>query len=128
MLIPNNCKEIDLYVLLNKFFSSEFINFNTICEKCHKKTQQIKITKFAIMSKILIISLQRFDFRNNLKNDCQIKFDEFIDINKFIDDDLLNEKIIFKLFGIIKHFGDIISGHYVSYINLKICMNLMITM
>ena len=60
------------------------------------------------------------DYQNKEKNECLVRFDEFIDISKYIDADCEPDKNFkYKLFAIINHKGDIESGHYYSLIKLN---------
>ena len=60
------------------------------------------------------------DYENKEKNECLVRFDEFIDISKYIDPDCEPDKNFkYKLFATINHKGDIESGHYYSLIKLN---------
>ena len=68
----------------------------------------------------MIICFQRIDWINNIKNTCEIKFEEKLDINDFIDKDLINStKCKYQFYGILYHIGDIEIGHYISWVYMK---------
>ena len=84
-----------------------------------KKTHK-KIIKFSQPPNILILSLQRINGRTEKKNNCLVKFPEFLDIKDYIDKDCgyINENI-YELYGIGNHNGNINLGHYYAYIKLN---------
>ena len=120
LLIPENVSDINLKELLKIYFSEETVEFKEKCKNCQKVVPQLKYIRFAILPKILIICFQRIDWINNIKNTCEIKFEEKLDINDFIDKDLINStKCKYQLYGILYHIGDIETGHYISWVYMK---------
>ena len=120
LLFPPNIQEIELNRLLDDYFSIEKIEFKYSCINCHKKVEHEKKLKISKIPQILILSLQRLDYHNKEKNDCLVRFDEFIDISKYIDTDCEPDKNFkYKLFAIINHKGEFESGHYYSLIKLN---------
>ena len=78
-----------------------------------KKNQKyFKKVKLILLNKIIIFSIQRLDFNNNIKNNSSILFDEFINLKDFIDNDSKELQSKYKLFATIHHIGDIDSRHY----------------
>ena len=120
LLFPPNIQEIELNRLLDDYFSIEKIEFKYSCINCHKIVEHEKKLKISKIPQILILSLQRLDYHNKEKNDCLVRFDEFIDISKYIDTDCEPDKNFkYKLFAIINHKGEFESGHYYSLIKLN---------
>ena len=88
------------------------INWVNKCDKCRKQNiNHSKETKFILLNNIILFSLQRFDRNNNIKNESNIIYKEILDLNPFWDDSLL--------IGLIKHYGSIDFGHYLSFIKIK---------
>ena len=80
--------------------------------KINKKLK--KNTKLCYLPKIMVLHLKRWDYRLN-KNYNVIQYNDKINIHpytNFIEPDLCN----YELFGIINHSGNVLSGHYYSYI------------
>ena len=100
------------------FIFQKIINIYS-CESCKSKKKFSKSLKINIPPKILIISIQRFDYNNNIKNDCIIDINETLIIDDFIDKECFN-KIGNKyyLYGIINHIGSINFWHYYSLIKI----------
>ena len=106
--------------MLDDYFSIKKIEFKYSCINCHKIVDHEKKLKISKIPQILILSLQRMDYQNKGKNECLVRFDEFIDISKYIDADYEPDKNFkYKLLAIINHKGDIESGHYYSLIKLN---------
>ena len=120
LLLPKkNDSKTTIKDLLDEFFETEEIKFETKCEKCHKKTNHEKKAKFSQPPNILILSLQRIDERRKRKNKCSVEFPDKLSIADYIDDDCghKNENK-YELYGISKHYGDMEFGHYFAYIKL----------
>ena len=107
MLLPENKKEASLNEILNNYFSGENVEFEYKFNNCNKKVKHLKYIRFSILPKILIISLQRIDVLNNKKNDINVIFDDYLDIENFIDKDILQEvSSKYKLNGIVCQRGN----------------------
>ena len=89
LLLPENKKEASLNEMLYTYFSGEKVEFEYKCKNCNKIVQHLKYIRFSILPKILIISLQRIDVVNNKKNEIKVIFDDYLDIENFIDKDIL---------------------------------------
>ena len=90
-------------------------------KKIIKKRKFIKVRRLASLPKILIISINRAILGRDF-NDDSLKYDEYLDVNQFIDKDILNDKKsnIYKLFAINECLGHTrFSGHCYSYIKIK---------
>ena len=121
LIFPEKYKEksIELYELIENYFNEEKINWNLICPGCNKKNiTHIKKSFFSHLPDILIISLQRYNMKKNTKNDIPVDFVPNLNLNKFADKELCNFQK-YKLINVINHKGNINSGHYFSYVNIK---------
>ena len=119
LLFPNKLKSyfISLYDLLKLYFSVEYIDFETKCDKCQKILKHKKELKISRPPEILILSLQRIDLLTGKKLMYKVKFPQKLDIKEFIDKECGYEhESKYDLFGIINHKGSLNSGHYFSYI------------
>jgi ubiquitin carboxyl-terminal hydrolase 8 len=93
-------------------------------EKNNIKKKLKKNTKIGYLPKILVLHLKRW---NNLlnKNSNIVTFNNILNIYPYtIFNDVNNCN--YELFGIINHSGNVLSGHYYSYIkknNTWICFN-----
>ena len=111
----------NLQECLNKHFENEQMNkendnqYFDDKENCYKDV--IKRYSIYHCSKYLIIQLKRWDY-NLRKNQRIIHFDlQEIDMKPFVHDDNKNNiETKYNLFGIINHSGNILGGHYFSYI------------
>ena len=63
------------------------VDFEYNCKNCNKIVQHLKYIRFAILPKILILSLQRIDILNNKKNDIKVIFEDYLDLENFLDKD-----------------------------------------
>ena len=71
LLLPKRTDNtVTIKQLLDEFFETEEIKFETKCEKCHKKKIHEKKIKISQPPNILILSLQRIDERKKKKNKC----------------------------------------------------------
>ena len=107
-------KNIHLNTLLRKnILKKEIVEMEEKCSLCHKSNEKEQIIKIAKLPNVLILSLQRNDFENNIKNESVVQFDEIMDLSELIDNDLIYEENInrFKLFGVIY----LVNGKYVSF-------------
>ena len=117
LLLPDNLDRINLIELLDNFFKSEDIMFNEICDKCKKIAIHEKPVKIARETKIIVLTLQRLDILNNIKNDIYVDFSENLNIKKYIDLDIeITKKFEYELYAVIFHEGDLKEGHYYSLI------------
>ena len=119
LLLPDKRKDVSLNELLDIYFSGETVDFEYKCKNCHKIVKHLKYVRFAILPKILIISLQRIDTMKNKKNNIKVIFEDFLDLDKFIDNDFLKgNSSKYKLYGVVCHMGTVNFGHYTAYLNL----------
>ena len=87
LLFPNKLKSyfISLYDLLKLYFSVEYIDFETKCDKCQKILKHKKELKISRPPEILILSLQRIDLLTGKKLMYKVKFPQKLDIREFVD-------------------------------------------
>ena len=79
-----------------------------------------KEIKFSQPPNILILSIQRFNVKNQRKNNCMIQFTEELNLQKYIDEECGNgNEYRYSLYGIGNHSGTINFGHYYAYIKLN---------
>ena len=123
LLFPDNKNNDVLSIndLLQLYFKTEYIDFETICQKCQKKAKHKKEIRISRAPDILILSLQRIDVINNRKKlDYLVNFPQKLNMYEFMDHDCGHDKDCeYELFGIINHMGSINSGHYYSYIKIE---------
>jgi len=116
LCFPDKISSVTLYNLLNLYFISDIIEFETICPQCKNKTKHKKIIKISKTPEILIISLQRIDNIKHIKNYCLVDFPFILDINNYTDKNCeKNTESKYELFGIINHIGFIDFGHYMTF-------------
>ena len=119
LLFPKkvNNNIISLYELLKLYFFTEYIDFESKCNRCNKILKHKKELKISRPPEILILSLQRIDLISEKKLEYKVKFPQKLDIFQFIDKDCgYDKECKYNLFGIINHEGNINSGHYYSFI------------
>ncbi|CDO91678.1 unnamed protein product [Kluyveromyces dobzhanskii CBS 2104] len=77
-----------------------------------KKMTTIKSLNFITMPNILVIHLSRFFYDLTKKNETMINYPLILDVV------LKNNEIArYRLYGIVNHFGNLVSGHYTSLVN-----------
>ena len=117
LLLPNDVKEINIYDLLDIHFKNEKITFQDKCQRCKKIGEHIKMMRISRPPQILIISLQRIDEVNKIKNECIVNFPEKLNLYKYIDHEIgFDKEAEYKLFSVVNHKGSVNFGHYFSYI------------
>ena len=115
LLLPSNVEKIELNELLNIYFKSEIVQFETECENCKKKEKHNKTTRISRPPEILIISLQRIN-ANQKKNECLVNFPKILNLYEYIDHECgFDKEPEYILFSIINHKGSMDFGHYYSY-------------
>ena len=73
------------------FFKSDIFEFKYLCPNCKRKCDHSKEIKLVSLPKILIISLQRIDQALKIKNNAEIRFNEKLNLSKYVDNDFLNK-------------------------------------
>ena len=118
LLFPNKNKpEYSLYSLLDLYFNKIPVLCEKECIKCKKNTIHSKFTKLSFTPEILIISIERIKFEENLKNYSDINYEDIINLKDYVDKDIIYiGNVFYKLFGLIVHYGDLNFGHYITII------------
>ena len=79
----------DISDLLSNYFKQETIQFDTKCLKCNNKCNHTKISKISKLPKILIITLQRYNYRSKRKNSSKITFNHTLELMTYVDKDCI---------------------------------------
>ena len=120
LLLPKQKSSIDIKDLLDEYFDSERIKFETKCEKCKKKEWHTKVIKISQPPNILILSLQRQNPRTGTKNNSYVDFSDELDMSVYLDHECWNKNDAkYSLYGIGNHSGSINFGHYYAYIKIN---------
>ena len=83
------------------------------CQNIEYHKKELFITN---LQKILILALQRINFREQTKIECLVNFIEKLDLSKYIDNDSKNnQKSEYNLLGFIYPIWTLNFGHYYSY-------------
>jgi ubiquitin C-terminal hydrolase len=111
--IPN-IQNPTIFDCFEETFKLEIMPDKWFDDKTKKYKEIIKKTYMCYMPEILVIHLKRWDYRFN-KNDTLVHFNETINIHKYTK--LVNESDCnYELVGIINHHGNVMNGHYFTYI------------
>ena len=118
-----NVQGFDLYQMLrNNFYKTSYVDMGETCSFCRRTSKKNEIMKIAKLPNILIISLQRINPKNGMKNNASVKFYEGLDLKEIIDNETQRADYTkYDLFAISNHIGSINTGHY--YSNIKIGQN-----
>ena len=111
----------DLYQMLkNNFYKKSYVDMGENCSFCRRTSKKNESMKIALLPNILIISLQRINPKNGMKNEALVKFYEGIDFSEIIDTEIQRTNSTkYNLFAISNHIGNINSGHYYSQIKIN---------
>lgn len=75
--------------------------------------------RVAYLPQVLIISLQRINPKNGMKNVAPVRFYEGLDLREIIDAEISDgSSTKYNLFAVTNHIGEINTGHYFSYIKI----------
>lgn len=116
--LPQNKKECSIYDCLDLFTSNEILEGDNKWYNDNKKEYEDSVNKnitFFSLPDILVIDLKRFN-NFNRKNNMLVDFPlENLDLSKYvIGYDKYNYQ--YDLYGICNHSGNVMGGHYTSYI------------
>jgi ubiquitin C-terminal hydrolase len=114
--------QYDIYSLIkSNILRNEIIKVNDICKDCEKICDRQQKIRIANLPQLLILSIQRFNNFNQKKNNTKISFNEVLDLNEVIDNEIFdNSNTNYRLWGIIYHKGNNLNnGHYFSYIKIQ---------
>ena len=117
-----NLNQYDLNNLIkSNILRNEIIKVNDICKDCEKICDRQQKIRIANLPQLLILSIQRFNNFNQKKNNTKISFNEVLDLNEVIDNEIFdNSNTNYRLWGIIYHKGNNLNnGHYFSYIKIQ---------
>ncbi|OWB70070.1 thiol-dependent ubiquitinyl hydrolase activity protein [[Candida] boidinii] len=129
-----NANSINLEQCFDDFVKSEVLDGDDrwLCPRCKKKVKALKITKISRLPEVLIIILKRFKMDSYLtKINNFINYPKILKLDKYwpkIKDE--NERLKlsglplrgqlppfnYSLFGVVNHFGGLLTGHYTSYV------------
>ena len=120
LLLNKSNMYVSIEQLLDDYFQEEEIYFEAKCEECKKKRYHTKKVKFSQPPNILILSLQRINWKTKRKNDCMVDFSEQLYIKQYIDEECGHgNEYKYSLYAIGNHSGSINFGHYYAYIKLN---------
>ncbi len=110
----------DLFQMLqNNFYKKSYVDMGENCSFCRRTSKKYENMKIALLPNILIISLQRTNPKNGMKNEASVKFYEGLDLSEIIDTEIQRTNSTkYKLFAISNHIGNINTGHYYSHIKI----------
>ena len=119
--MDSNVYGYDLYQMLkNNFYKKSYVDMGENCSFCRRTSKKNENMKIALLPNILIISLQRINPKNGMKNEALVKFYEGIDFREIIDTEIQRTNSTkYNLFAISNHIGNINSGHYYSQIKIN---------
>lgn len=94
-------------------------HLETSCSGCKSKVQ--KHLSICSVSNYLILRLKRFEMvdKISLKLMTKVTIQTKLDLTNYIEGNPSSTKVIFRLVGVIRHFGQSLQeGHYVADINI----------
>jgi ubiquitin carboxyl-terminal hydrolase 2/21 len=110
--IPTIKSKVNIKDCLNLYLEEEKIDYS------HENESKlcIKQTLFYNFPDVLIISLNRFNYRN-VKNHKIVNFPlENLDLNSYVNGYNSKNDYVYDLYGICNHSGSCLGGHYTSII------------
>jgi ubiquitin C-terminal hydrolase len=117
----NYRKNVNIYECLDLMTSKELLSGENAWynENTGQKENALKELKFWSLPKILIITLKRFSFENNNKNEVYVDYPlKGLDLSKYIIG-YDAESYIYDLYGVCNHYGNILGGHYTSIVKVQ---------
>ena len=108
------CSSVTLNDCFEETFNLEIMNDPWLDDKTNTYKKINKQTYLCYLPEILVIHLKRWNANLN-KNNTLVKFDEKLNIFKYTLYKTCDE-CNYELFGIINHQGNVMGGHYFSYI------------
>jgi len=108
-----------LYTCLKDFVRPEFLE-GYACDKCKRKDTSSKRTLLWKQPEVLVVQLKRFVYdlygeREAVKDDVSFPL-ENLRLDHFTHEESNEDKGKYKLYGIVNHFGDLESGHYIAFV------------
>ena len=110
----------DLFQMLqNNFYKKSYVDMGENCRFCKRTSKKEEIMRVAYLPQVLIISLQRINPKNGMKNVAPVRFYEGLDLREIIDAEISDgSSTKYNLFAVTNHIGEINTGHYFSYIKI----------
>ena len=110
----------DLFQMLqNNFYKKSYVDMGENCRFCKRTSKKEEIMRVAYLPQVLIISLQRINPKNGMKNEAPVRFYEGLDLREIIDAEISDgSSTKYNLFAVTNHIGEINTGHYFSYIKI----------
>ena len=127
LLLEETFNDQDLSKLLGKYFEGENIQWESPCPNnlCKKKSVHKKKLRLSYLPDILILSLQRYNYKLRRKNTARVNFLQEIDLMEYTDASCLMGNFFFNLIeprltkytliAISNHSGSLDMGHYYAY-------------
>ncbi|TID28052.1 hypothetical protein CANINC_002733 [Pichia inconspicua] len=135
--IPQKSSQITLTDCLDKFVSPELLKGENVwkCNGCSSSILTKKKLTITRLPRVLIIHLERFTMSRKyeyVKNNCKIQIPSTLNLNEYwpkVKDASELEQLKkfpdrnqcgdwkYKLFGVVRHYGTLNSGHYISEVS-----------
>uniref|UniRef100_A0A0N5A1H7 Ubiquitin carboxyl-terminal hydrolase n=1 Tax=Parastrongyloides trichosuri TaxID=131310 RepID=A0A0N5A1H7_PARTI len=111
-----------LFKCLEKHYSSEALSDGWKCPMCNEVRKASRCQKIMEFPEVLIIHLKRFEYSNgsSSKNEVNVYFElcDF-DMSPFTHQESgINYKVLYDLYAVVSHSGNLNSGHYTSHVKL----------
>ena len=112
--IQSNKPKLNLYQCFESFSKPELLSGDNqqYCNSCNKMSNATYITTIYSTCNILILIL---NYGKGILFECDVDFDEYIDISKYVQQANISP-VKYRLLGIIVHIGpSSMSGHFIAY-------------
>ena len=112
--IQSNKPKLSLYQCFESFSKPEILSGDNqqYCNTCKQMSNATYITSIYSTCNILILIL---NYGKGILFECDIDFDEYIDISKYVQQANISP-VKYRLLGIIVHIGpSSMSGHFIAY-------------
>jgi len=115
----NNAGTVSLYACLKEFVKEEHLE-GYRCENCKKKNYSTKRTRIWKEPRYLVIQFKRFVYDNYgelnaIKDEVSFPLRD-LNLQYFMHEESNEQRRSYDLYGIVNHYGNLDSGHYVSFI------------
>ena len=112
--ILSNKPKLNLYQCFESFSKPEILSGENqqYCNSCNQMSNATYITTIYSTCNILILIL---NYGKGILFECDVDFDEYIDISKYVQQTNISP-VKYRLLGIIVHIGpSSMSGHFIAY-------------
>jgi len=112
--IQSNKPKLNLYQCFESFSKPELLSGDNqqYCNSCNQMSNATYITTIYSTCNILILIL---NYGKGILFECDVDFDEYIDISKYVQQANISP-VKYRLLGIIVHIGpSSMSGHFIAY-------------